>query len=141
MVIVVPTPDISAQEPNISNSPNSYDFGTLDENSSYSTGLGYFTVTNNSGFPVNITIRGGNMTGGIPWILADDAVPGEDIYGLKAGLNGESYNITVAKTDTLLIGNLTDNNSQQWGLELLSPTSFSDGTQKSAIVKLTATHS
>jgi hypothetical protein len=139
MVTVLPVIKVSAQEPDISNNPSSYAFGTLNENASYSTNLDYFTVTNNSGYQVNITIRGSDMTGGISWTLSDNAIPGEDTYGLRAGLYGESYNITVSKTDTLLIGNMTDNSSQQWGLELLSPTSFSDSAQKSGIVTLTAT--
>jgi hypothetical protein len=126
---------VNAQD--ILNSPSSYDFGTLDTSLSYQTGLN-FTVQNNSGFDVKITIRGSDMTGGITWALSD--TPGPDTYGLRAGLDGVSYNITVMNTDNIiLIGNLTDNSSQQWGLELLSPTSFSDGVLKSGNVTLTAT--
>jgi len=134
IVAGVPVLKVNAQD--ISNSPNSYAFGTLDASSSYPTGLN-FTVENNSGYDVRITIRGSDMTGGIPWTLSD--TPGPDIYGLKAGLDGVSYDITVTTTNTTLIENLTDNSSQQWGLELLSPTSFSDGVQKSGNVTLTAT--
>jgi len=137
MVIGVPVIKVNAQQPNISNSPSSYAFGTLDESSSYQTGLTHFTVQNDSGYDVKITIRGSDMTGGIPWTLSD--TPGTDTYGLKAGLESGSYNITVTTTNTTLIGNLTDNSSQSWGFELLSPTSFSDGVEKSGTVTLTAT--
>ena len=135
----VPVFEVNAQD--ISNSPSIYAFGTLNENSSYPTNLDYFTVTNNSAYPVNITIGGSDMTGGATWILADDAAPGEDIYGLKAGLAGGSYNVTVRKNSpyNTLVSNLASLGTQQWGLEFLSPTSFSDGAQKSGIVTLTAT--
>lgn len=136
MVTGIPVLKVNAQ-PDISNSPGSYAFGTLDANSSYTTNLTHFTVQNNSGYDVKITIRGSDMTGGINWTLSD--TPGPDIYGLRAGLKGGSYNITVTTTNTTLIGNLTDNSSQQWGLELWAPTSFSDGVQKSGNVTLTAT--
>ena len=136
---VVPVIKVNAQDPNISNSPGSYAFGTLDANSNYPTGLTHFEVENNSGYDVKITIRGSDMTGGVTWALSNNATPGTDIYGLKAGLDGESYSITVNKTDNILIGNLTDSSSQSWGLELWSPTSFSDGVQKSGTVTLTAT--
>jgi len=127
-------------QPNISNDPGSYAFGTLDASSSCQTSLDYFTLTNNSGYDVRITIRGSDMTGGsVNWTLSDTATPGEDTYGLRAGLKGGSFNITVTKTDTTLIGNLTDNYSQQWGLELLAPTSFSDNVEKSGNITLIAT--
>jgi len=141
MFTVVPVIKVNAQDPNISNSPGSYAFGTLDASSSYQTGLDYFTVTNNSTYPVKISIRGSDMTGGsVNWTLSDNAMPGPDTYGLKAGLDGDgvSYNITVTKNNNILIDNLADNISQRWGLELWSPTSFSDGVLKSGTVTLTA---
>jgi hypothetical protein len=139
ILIVAGVPVLKVNAQDILNSPSNYAFGTLNVSSSCQTGLAHFTVYNNSGYDVKITIRGNDMTGGVTWTLSENAVPGTDICGLKAGLNGESYNITVTKTDTILIGNLTDNSSQQWGLELLSPTSFSDGIEKSGNVTLTAT--
>ncbi len=129
---------VNAQPPDISNTPSEWLLGTISANSSYQTGLN-FTVQNNIGYDVKITIRGSDMTGGIPWTLSDNDTPGPDIYVLRASLDGENYNINVTETDTVLTDNLTDNNSQQWGLELLSPTSFSDGAQKSGTVTLTAT--
>jgi hypothetical protein len=141
IVIGVPALEVNAQDFDILNSPSEYPFGILEESTSYPTGLTHFTVTNNSTYPVNITIGGSDMTGGVTWTLADDAVAGEDIYGLKAGLAGGTYNVTVKKNGpyNTLISNLASQASQSWGLELLSPTSFSDGTQKSGTITLTAT--
>lgn len=132
--------DYTLPPPDISNSPSDYAFGLLAEGATANTTLTYFTVTNYSGYDVNITIGGTDMIGGVTWELSDTATPGEDTYGLKAGLAGTSYNITVPKTfANPLVNNLTDSSSRQWGLQLLAPTSFSDGGSKSGTVTLTAT--
>ena len=128
----------------ISNSPSSYPFGVLSENSTSQTGITYFTVTNNSAYPVNITIGGSDMIGGVTWTLSDTAMPGADTYGLRAGLEGDGgYTIIVKKNGpyNTLVSNLPSLGTQRWGLELLSPIFFSDGTQKSGNVTLTATQS
>jgi hypothetical protein len=138
IVTGVPALKVNAQV-DISNTPSKWSLGIISANSTYQTDLDHFTVTNNGTEPVNITISGSNMTGGIPWTLSPTADPGPDTYGLRAGLEGGSYNVTVNETDTILIGNLTDNSTQRWGLEFLSPTSFSDTAEKSGTVTLTAT--
>ncbi|MBA7505588.1 hypothetical protein ES706_04257 [subsurface metagenome] len=127
--------------PSISNTPNTYAFGVVSEGSTSETGLTHFEVTNNSGYAINITIGGTDMTGGVIWTLSDNAIPGTDTYGLKAGLAGTSYNITVMKNSpyNILISNLADSSSQQWGLQLLAPTSFTGGGLVSGNVTLTAT--
>jgi len=127
--------------PSISNTPNTYAFGVVSEGSTTETGLTHFEVTNNSGYAINITIGGTDMTGGVTWTLSDNAIPGTDTYGLKAGLAGTSYNITVMKNSpyNILISNLADSSSQQWGLQLLAPTSFTGGGLVSGNVTLTAT--
>ncbi len=126
--------------PDIANTPTSYPFGTVAENSTTATGLTYFTVTNNSGFAVNITIGCTDMTGGTTWTLSDTATPGSDTYGLNAGISG-SYNIIVRKTGPFnaLVSGLADSGTQTWGLQLLAPTSFGGGGANSATVTLTAT--
>ncbi|MBA7588061.1 hypothetical protein ES708_30109 [subsurface metagenome] len=68
--------------PPILNTPDNYPFGVVNESSTTETGLTYFTVTNNSGYDVNITIGGTDMTGGTAWTLSDTATPGIDTYGL-----------------------------------------------------------
>ena len=127
--------------PSISNSPSSYGFGTVAESSITGTGLTWFTVTNNSAFAVNITIGGTDMTGGNTWTLSNDGTAGSDIYGLKAGRATESYNIIVKKSSpNYLVEKLAGSGgTQDWGLQLLAPTSFSDGGAKSGTVTLTAT--
>jgi hypothetical protein len=125
----------------ISNTPSSYNFGTVVPGATISTGLSYFTVTNNSGSAINITIGGTDITGGITWTLSDTGTPGTSTAGLKAGLNGGSYNIVVKKTSpyNILKSNLAGSASQGWGLQLLGPTNYTDSVQKSGTVTLTAT--
>jgi hypothetical protein len=125
----------------ISNTPNSHDFGSVAEGVSPETGLTNFSVTNNSGVAINITISGVDMTGGITWTLADDGSPGTNICGLKAGLEGGSYDIIVKKNApyNTLVSGLAGSATQKWGLKLYVPTSFSDGVQKIGTITLTAT--
>ena len=139
VVTVVPVSEVNAQD--ISNSPNNNNFGVLSESSITATGLTHFTITNNSASDVNITIGGTDMTGGITWELSDTATPGTNRYGLKAGLELSSYNITVKETGPFntLVSGLAASGTQKWGLQLLAPTSFTDGVAKSGTVTLTAT--
>lgn len=122
----------------ISLAPGSVDFGVVGAGMIYDTGLDGFSVTNDSGFDVDIFIRGTDMTGGIAWALANDAVPGLDIVGIKAGLEGGSFNIIVKKTApyNALVLSLPNGNTQKFGLQLLAPTGLSDGVAKTGTVTI-----
>lgn len=52
-----------ASTPDITNIPGSYDFGTLQVNTTSNTTINYFTLNNTGNCPVNVTIQGTNMTG------------------------------------------------------------------------------
>lgn len=127
----------------ITNLPASWDFGSVAEGSSAQTALDEFTVTNDSDFAINITISGSDMTGGTAWTLSDTGEPGDNIYGLWVGLSGGDYTIIVKKNSpyNALVTGLAASGTQDWGLKLLAPTTFSDGVQKTGIVTLTATAS
>ena len=135
IVIGVPVLKVNAQA--ISNTPIKWHLGTISANFTYQKDD--FVVTNNGTDPVNITISGSNMTGGIPWILSPTADPGPDTYGLKAGLDGGSFDIIVNGNGNPLVNDLAGGGDQTWGLQLLAPTSFTDGVLKSGTVTLTAT--
>ena len=112
------------------------------EGSNYATGLTYFTITNESGGAVTITVGGTDMTGGgYTWDLSDDGSAGDMIYGMYAGLSGGDY-ITVVKEsqpyNTLKAG-LADEGTQDFGLKIYVPTNFDDGNNKSGTIILTAT--
>jgi len=55
---------IAFKQPAITNTPSSYDFGTVYAGETYSTGLTNFNITNTGDVAVNISISGTNMTGG-----------------------------------------------------------------------------
>lgn len=140
MVAYIAAP--GACSPDISNTPDNYDFGQVVESANYTTGLGQFNVTNNSGGAVSITIQSTNMTGGTQWTISDTATPDEDIFGLKAGTSGDGDYVTVVKGNSPyndLVSGLADSANTTWGLQLFTPTLFSDGTEKTCTVTITAT--
>lgn len=140
-IILTYTPGVL---PDISNTPNSWAFGPVDPNSSYTTGINYvldssgFRITNYSAYDVNITISATDMGSG--WLLADSGTPDDTHYALWAGteLTSGLYNITVTSTGTPLITVLASG-TRDWGLKLMTPTSFTDGALKTGTVTLTAT--
>lgn len=121
---------------NIGESPTSYAFGVLAVGAAPSTGLDYFTITNNSGFAIDVSIHGTDMSGGIGWTLADDGNVGVDIFAMKAGLEGGAYDIIIKKNTpyNLLVQDMPTNSSQKWGIKFYAPTGFSDGVAKSGTV-------
>jgi hypothetical protein len=140
------------EEANISASPTSKDFNTVQPNSSYWSNGGsdpfpdlidsecFFTVTNNSSAPVNILIRATNFTSsGVGWTLA--GAPGVNIVTLKAGKSGdaaESNMVILTTSDQSFITGLGASTSKKWELKLETGT-FTDAAQKSSIITLTAT--
>jgi hypothetical protein len=80
------------------------------------------------------------MTTGNTWTLSGTATPGSDIYGLKAGLEGGSYSITVTTGSATLKSGLAASGTQRFGLQFLAPTVMSDNTAKSGTVTLTASY-
>ncbi len=128
----------------ILNTPSEWNFGTVDPNSEYTTGITYqagvsgFRITNNVAYDVNITISASDMGSG--WLLADSGDPDATHYTLWAGteLTSGLYNIQVTSGGVPLITVLASS-TRDWGLKLMTPTSFADGGQKSGTVTLTAT--
>ena len=82
------------------------------------------------------------MTGGTQWTISDTATPGVDIFGWMAGTSGDGDYVTIVKGDAPynnLVSGLADSANTTWGLQLSTPTSFSDGNEKTSTVTLTAT--
>jgi len=125
----------------IPNAPPTYNFGTLNQGQIAVTGLSQFTVNNYGEQPIDISIRGTDATGtGTDWTLSDTATAGADTYGMLAGLSGDDYNIIVKKTSPYndLVSNLAAGGSQDYGVEIYAPTSFSDWNTKVGNITLTA---
>lgn len=75
----------------ITNTPATFDFGTVKRTGVVPSGLTAFTVTNNGEEAVDITIKGVDVG---RWTLSDTATPGASVFGLKAGVNTLSKTIT-----------------------------------------------
>jgi len=112
--------------PSISNTPSSWAFGLVDEDSSYETDITYvespasgFQITNNNTYDLNITISATDMGSG--WLLADSGDPDATHYTLWAGteLTSPDYNIQVTSGGTFLITVLASS-TRDWGLFFFS---------------------
>jgi hypothetical protein len=116
-------------------------FGHVKANQTYDSGLDAFEMYNAGAVAIDATIAGEDLVGGIDWTLSDTCTAGNNTYGLKAGINGGSFNVTIKKTPTynLLITDLAALSSQKFGIQMYSPTDFSDGVVKTATVTLTIT--
>lgn len=83
-------------------------------------------------------------TTGHVWVLSDTATPGSDVFGLAAGLSGGSYDIVVKQTPTynVLKAGLAASQTQDWGLQILAPSTISDySAAMTGTVTLTAVES
>jgi len=144
------TGDTCAED--ISNTPASKDFGTVEAGTSYwSKGSAptwplddaecNFTVTNNSCGAVNITVKATNFTGGSGWTLTSGS-PGNNTVRLKVGKSGDASEAAMVVLTTSyqsFISGLADGGTKKWELKMESPSSFSDGAQKTSTITLSAT--
>ena len=125
----------------ITNTPNNYDFGVVLAGTNKSSLSTQFTANNTGNVASNVSIAAiltaGNWSGGQGWIHSNTGTPGADQAGLIAGLSGWVGNVTVSSTAAWFMNGLAAATTQQWGVEIQSPTSFGDGTQKTMIVRLT----
>jgi hypothetical protein len=128
----------------ITNTGDTYNFGVVKVGQTYNSTLDYFNLTNTGGVAVNVTIGATDATnataGTDNWTLADNATPGIDTFGLKAGLSGSDFTIIVKKSATYndLVANLAAGNSQPWGIKLYTPTEINNGDPKRSTITLTA---
>ncbi len=76
-------------------SSSPYDFGIVNINTTYSTGICQFYFKNCGATTGNVTISGSDMTGtGTDWELSEDDTNGADIVGLSAGLCSQTQTMT-----------------------------------------------
>lgn len=121
----------------ISNSPNSFDFGTVATSSTPNTTTGWFTITNSSTVATDIDIKANGWTGGAGWSWG---AAGADTGRLAASDDDGTYNVTIIAVDTdyELKDNLAAVTNQDWELELQAPSSFSFGDEQTTTVTITA---
>jgi len=126
----------------ISANASSYNFGVVAASSTTNTPLTLVAITNSSTVATNITISvtASTWTGGVAWTHSDTATPGADTVGLKAGKTGGSVSDVIVKyaSPNAIYSNCPASTNFTYGMQLLAPTSGSDGVQKSNTVRLTA---
>jgi hypothetical protein len=110
-------------------------------NQTLSIPLNSITITNTGNVTEDIAVSGSDMVGTVNWTLSDTAEIGSNIYWLKAGLNGGSYNTTIRKTAPylVLITGIAVSASQQIGIQLYTPSVVTDGSTKKGTVSLVVT--
>jgi len=123
----------------ISVSPDK-DWGTVAEGQILSTLTTDFTVTNDGDVTVNIDIHGADTTcAGTPWTLSDTATPGADVYGLKFSRDSSPGWTIIPTTDVDYMDGLLALGTDDFGLQLWTPTVISDTTnQQTGVITFTA---
>ena len=134
----------------ISNTPSSENLGIVPTNSTiYAYGSApsnpvvdgecTFTVTNNSGGAIDITIKATNFTGGNGWTLTSDP-PDEDEVRLTAYYSGQNpvSGVVLTTSYQAFIDSLADSATKKWDFKMETGT-FTDGVQKTSTITLSAT--
>jgi len=124
----------------ISNTPSSWDVGTVNTSTNYTTGQGYFTCTNSSSVAGNLTISAVNATwlGGSASTHSDTATAGANTVGLTSSNNTGAYDIIVKNTSpNHLYEDLGAGIDVDWELKFVSATSWVDAVEKSNAARLT----
>jgi hypothetical protein len=123
----------------IENTPDSFDFETVEAGINEDTGETHFTINNSSSKVINITIVCNDWTGAVnSWTYG---APAENQAQLKASI-GSGYNIDVPAEPNpaaTLHSNVAVVDDPQWGLQLEAPTSFTFGDEQETTITLTAT--
>lgn len=139
-VTVTATPEYIA----ISVAPTTYDFGVVATSSNTTTdNTSHFTITNTSSVTTNMTISvtTTNWTGGTQWISSDAGAVGANtavLYANAGGTFGTSDVLVKNGSPNKIKTNQGATTNFYFGLDLLAPTSFSDGVQKQIVVRVTA---
>ena len=129
--------------PEITVSPTSYDFGVIAESITSNTTTSYFTIDNTSTMQTDqtISVTASSWSGGAGWTHSDTATPGADTAGMKAnkgGTWGTGDVIVKNAAPNFIAENQAAVTDYSFGLSLITPTSFTDGIQKSNTVRITA---
>ena len=120
-----------------------YDFGAVTEGSYTNTTTAYFPIVNSCSVVSDNTISAvtGNWTGGTEWIHDDTATPAAVTAGLTSnqeGTWGVGDVIVQNAVPQLIADDQGATTNWSFGLNLLAPTEFQDGAQKTMVVRITA---
>src|SRR3990167_2088977 len=138
-VTVTATPQFVAIADNVT----SYDFGSVAGSGVYQTNEDYIEIDNTSSVQTDQTIAVTTATwsGGVTWTHSDTATIGADTAGLKAnkgGTWGVGDVIIKFTAPNDIATNQAANTDYTYGIQLLAPSSFGDGVEKTITVRVTA---
>lgn len=138
-----------AEEPNLTNSPSSKDFGVVSASSTYyakgsapnnpvQDGDCTFTITNTGHSYEDFAIKSSNATGGVGWTLTSSA-PGTNTFRLTAYYSGQNpaSGVILTNSNQAFYSNLITSGTIKWDFQLETGT-FTDGVQKQWTITLTA---
>lgn len=133
-VTITATPDFLG----IENTPSSFDFDTVTADTDEATGEANFTLTNVSNVEIDTTIGCNGWSGTLTWTYGPSA---QDTGQLSFGTGG-GYNTVVPSGSTVaFVSDMAAYATQDWGLELDAPLSFTHGYVQTTTVTITATAS
>ena len=138
-VSVTATPEYIAIADNVT----TIDYGVVSASSTPYTDTSQVGITNTSTVQTDQTISVTTSTwaGGVTWTHSDTATAGADTAGLEANRGGswESGDIIVKNTSpNYIYENCPATTDYDYGLQLIAPTSFGDGVEKSITVRVSA---
>ena len=124
----------------ISVNQSTYDFSTIAESSVTNTTAGYFGITNGSTVQTDqtVSVTSTNWTGGVGWVHSDTCTPGTATAGMKAQRVGQSWVIVKNAAPNYIYENCPASTSYSFALSLHAPTTFTDGVEKSIVVRVSA---
>jgi hypothetical protein len=124
----------------ITDNQTSYDFGVVAASSSTNTSTTQVALTNTSTVQTDMTIAvtGATWTGGTAWTHSDTATAGVDTVGLRAGRATVADVIVKNTSPNYIYENCPASTNFTYGLQLLAPTSGTDGVQKTNTLRVTA---
>lgn len=138
-VTVNATPEFIAIADNVT----TIDFGVVAASSNTTVDTSYVGITNTSTVQTDqtIAVTTNSWSGGGGWTHSDTATAGADTAGLLAnrgGTWGVGDVIVKYNSPNYIYENCVALTNYDYGLELVAPTSFSDGDEKTITVRVTA---
>jgi hypothetical protein len=136
----------------ISNDPDSFDFGTVVENTDEQTSNGHFDIDNSSTVAIDITIQCTSAwaptSGSNSWTYGSPASNTAQLKASSADGNGTPpngsagaglFDITILTgSATLLINDCPTTTDPSWELQLDAPTAFTHGDEQECTITLSA---
>lgn len=138
-VTVTYTPQYIAIADNVT----SYDFGAVAASANYSTTTAYVGITNTSSVQTDITIAvtANEWTGGTAHTHSDAGTPGADtaaMWANRGGTWGTGDVIVKYDTPNYIYEDCPATTNFNYGLRLGTPTSTTDGVEKTNTVRVSA---